>query len=595
MEKLKENCDESVDNYKMENEIKKMNIRNNLYKEAGKSKEYGETHYSQNWQFSPYNQLISTNIFWADLAKFWSTNTEVKLSENFLSKNIILTTNNITELICLLSVLDLPLSKSTHKFNRKEGTSLEIVTSSNVIVFTKEIKGTNSDLKSHLMIAQHLSLYTNKEKTVNELIVGEIYCHETIVTNISSSKLTFELLIQIPQGAIPVKNSEYTKSISLTLENFKTTGYLTYFYFPAEGDFTQFPPNASIDGVVISKGIPLVYKFIDLSVKKDVHHSLDDVLISGGKHDIMNFILSNENIKPEEWRKIYWLLKEKDFFHFVIDIMRRRGIYDQLVWNFGFYHKDEQTVRELLETNYTIKNYLGPKFKSSLINLDDTNNYDLFPHMDYHPLINARAHKLGKENNLGIMNKEFKETYEKFIIYLLRLKEIDTKDYLRLCYYLILQDRNEEAIKIFAKVNSSTFTDSSSLQVQYDYIAAYLDFTVGYPEFKIAKDHCRKYRNFPLTHWRELFEEIDDQLIEYEGLEIFSDVDSLMDEERKKKQLTKLIDVHEPKLSFKLEQQDLNIKYQNIKQITVKFYLIDLEILFSRTPFIQSVKSLFIS
>ena len=84
-------------------------------------------------------------------------------------------------------------------------------------------------------------------------------------------------------------------------------------------------------------------------------------------------------------------------------------------------------------------------------------------------------------------------------------------------------------------------------------------------------------------------------MIEYEGLEIFSDVDSLMDEERKKKQLTKLIDVHEPKLSFKLEQQDLNIKYQNIKQITVKFYLIDLEILFSRTPFIQSVKSLFIS
>ena len=46
MEKLKENCDESVDNYKMENEIKKMNIRNNLYKQADKSKEYRETHYS---------------------------------------------------------------------------------------------------------------------------------------------------------------------------------------------------------------------------------------------------------------------------------------------------------------------------------------------------------------------------------------------------------------------------------------------------------------------------------------------------------------------------------------------------------------------
>ena len=171
--------------------IEKMNIRNNLYKESGKSMEYGETHYSTNWEYFPHNELINPSLFWADLAKFLVSNKQGNLTLNFLSKNIILPTTNMTELICLLSVLDLPISTSSHKFNRKEGRGLEIITSSNMIFFTKEIKETDSDLKSYLTIAQHLSLYLNKEKSVKELIVGEIYSHETIVTNISSSKLFF--------------------------------------------------------------------------------------------------------------------------------------------------------------------------------------------------------------------------------------------------------------------------------------------------------------------------------------------------------------------------------------------------------------------
>ena len=40
-------------------------------------------------------------------------------------------------------------------------------------------------------------------------------------------------------------------------------------------------------------------------------------------------------------------------------------------------------------------------------------------------------------------------------------------------------------------------------KIQYDYIYAYLDFCFGYPEFKIAKSICNKYKDFPLTHWKE--------------------------------------------------------------------------------------------
>ena len=43
----------------------------------------------------------------------------------------------------------------------------------------------------------------------------------------------------------------------------------------------------------------------------------------------------------------------------------------------------------------------------------------------------------------------------------------------------------------------------------------------------------------------------------------------------------------EPKLTFSIEKKKLEIIHSNIKQITIKFYLIDLEILFSRNPSIS--------
>jgi hypothetical protein len=45
----------------------------------------------------------------------------------------------------------------------------------------------------------------------------------------------------------------------------------------------------------------------------------------------------------------------------------------------------------------------------------------------------------------------------------------------------------------------------------------------------------------------------------------------------------------ESKLSFTVSDKSLKITYSNISKFTIKFYLIDLEILFSRTPFIKQV------
>jgi len=45
----------------------------------------------------------------------------------------------------------------------------------------------------------------------------------------------------------------------------------------------------------------------------------------------------------------------------------------------------------------------------------------------------------------------------------------------------------------------------------------------------------------------------------------------------------------EPKLELTIENKSLQIIHSNISSLTIKFYFIDLEILFSRTPFIKQV------
>ena len=50
---------------------------------------------------------------------------------------------------------------------------------------------------------------------------------------------------------------------------------------------------------------------------------------------------------------ILWLLREKDMFKQVTDVLRERRYYDGLIWNYGFYHKDIQCIKESLANNKT--------------------------------------------------------------------------------------------------------------------------------------------------------------------------------------------------------------------------------------------------
>ena len=173
------------------------------FEKPGTAKEYKERHYLKSSHSDPCNSIL-----FLDFADHLIKTKSVK---NFVSKYILDNSQTIDELIWQLSIIDLPLKSVKHGYKRIPNRQIEITPSSNLVLLTKEISEGKLMLDNKLLISQNVSdLRENVD--VTNLVKGAIYSHETIVTNISSNKVQFDLFVQIPEGAIPMKGSFYTQT-----------------------------------------------------------------------------------------------------------------------------------------------------------------------------------------------------------------------------------------------------------------------------------------------------------------------------------------------------------------------------------------------
>ena len=586
------------------------------FEKPGLAKEYKERHYYISEHTNDRYNVIQ-NPLWLDFAEHILKN---KKFDDFLSKYVLYNQIEFNEFLMILSIIGLPITVVKHKYQAVPNSRLiEIIPASNLILFTKELKETQTNLNNKLLISQNVidELHNDMNVNTNNCTIGMQYNHQTIVTNISNQTLSFQLFIQIPQGSICLHSSYYTNLLKVQLTPYETKNVSTFFYFPKEGKYQQYHPVACKNSKVISVGTGLSYnvkkeyvpskkvevaennKYAkDMRIEGKLRNILsDDSIGAKGKMDSILKYFENDIFNSEDISNVLYLLKDdKDFYNKFIKILRERGYYDNNVWAFGFHHKDEQAVKEYLSNVNSIKQDLGYDFESSLYSYSDIDDAKTHPHLEYNPLYNARKHPFGNKNEktgTNIANKEFNETYTKFIVNLLSLRTLRVKELLQLTYYLILQDRMDDAFEIFKKIKPEEIENNKykNYKIQYDYIYAYLDFCFGYPEFTIAKSICNKYKDFPLTHWKEKFEEIEDQLLEYEGKEKVSMDKISQENDKNNKQLTKELREKEPKMSFTIDNKGgkIIIVHSNISEIDIKLYFIDLETMFTRDPKISEI------
>lgn len=169
-----------------------------------------------------------------------------------------------------------------------------------------------------------------------------------------------------------------------------------------------------------------------------------------------------------------------------------------------------------------LMNGLGSHFRCPLIEVCEENAVGGFVELlEYHPMMNSRAHSVGKDGNNTILNRTFRATYDKFLDstvqkLIVNGGQLNDEEKMIFVYYLQLQDRINEAINIFKTVKVPE--NGESLAIQYDYLLAYFDFFTGSQDgYKLARKISQKYDNHPMSHWRMQFLQIQDQINEFDG------------------------------------------------------------------------------
>lgn len=183
-----------------------------------------------------------------------------------------------------------------------------------------------------------------------------------------------------------------------------------------------------------------------------------------------------------------------------------------------------------------------------------------------------------------ILNKNFKTTYQNFLHYLLQVYKLKPEHYLLWSQYLLLQDRIEESIAIYKKIDP---TQTANCQIQYDYMSCYIDIQQGYPFFKVARLLVDKYVNYPVTQWRNMFIRLKNQLDEFDGDQVVKGQENEEVQISKNQMQADKEEALSSKMSMCNGQHKLEISYTNLKQVTIKYYIFDLEVLFSIHPFIK--------
>jgi len=548
-------------------------VARQFYRKLDKTMEWAENNYYHLTIDQQNAGLIGVSAFWRDYAQH-------DPSKPFLSKNLAEGSRNFSEMMYSLAVLDLPFEapKHTTKF---DGTAMTLTPGGPLVVYHEEIQPTDApDGKTKVLVSQNFFRHGDRHRIENgeqvdkfvsdEFLVHVVYGCQVVVTNPTSTRQKLNMLTQIPRGSLPVLNSQATKTTHLTLEPYHTQTFEFYFYFPYAGKFPQYPVHVAKNEAVIAAAEPLEFNVVDKATKLD-KQSWDYISQHGTDEDVLSF-LDRENIAAVNLDRIAWRMRDAKMFAAVLEKLNQRHAYNQTLWSYSLMHNVVAAAREFLQHNEQVINEAGGRIRSTLLTIDPIERRS-FEHLEYKPLVNARAHSLGKRRQ--IVNDRFHWQYHRYLTELCFEPQLDQEDLMAVTYYLLLQDRIEESLKTFARVAR----DKVEMKMQYDYCAAYL--ALFSEDFAAARAVAIKYAEHPVDRWKNTFATVLAQLDEAEGKDT-----KITDAENRDQQQDKLA-ATAPSLDFTVEAKQIVINSQNIAGATINFYEMDVELLFSRNPFVQ--------
>ncbi len=467
-----------------------------------------------------------------------------------------------------------------------------------VAVVTKRLKNLQSpDQESNLLVGQQFSLLSErkrKRKTSSEpieFLTDTAYQGQTVVSNPTNQRQIVDVFWQIPAGSLPLGGSQVTDSRTVTLEPFAVEAIEYEFYFPSVGQFEHYPATVASDGKLLARGNKKTFPVVATPTEDDAV-TWDKIARTGSPEQIQTF-LNDANLRDLDWMLIAHRMDDQAVYQTVIRVLREANLGEADLWAYSLKHRDEAAMKTFLSLRDDLTQQVGPVLNSVLLDVEpiERHSHEL---LEYAPLVRARIHRLGSENE--ILNATFLRQYQSFVRMVGFQKQTPVNERLVLTYYLLLQNRIEEALQVFSRIER----EQVSTKIQYDYMAAYLG--LHRESYQEAGRLAAQYATHPIPRWKNRFGEIANQLAQrdnlLQGTQLVNDPQAdhkdqsipplagdlaVLDREQRQAAATQ----QSPEVVVTVDGSTLRIDHRRANKVTLRLYGVDLELLFSKAPFVR--------
>ncbi|HEX5058019.1 MAG TPA: hypothetical protein VFV99_01610 [Kofleriaceae bacterium] len=549
-----------------------------MYRVVDKTQEWAENNW---WHQTPQQSgadLIEPNRLWRDLA--------LHRDGVFLSQWLGLATNNFAEAMCALALVDLPFVAGSHQL-APDGPRLTITAAANTLAGTSQlVPGELVETGAPLVVGQSYVRTDDRYRYVDgeqvdkyiegSFIAGVVYTCQVVLANPTSSRQRIAALIQIPRGSISLAGALATQTLDIALDPYGTHGHEYAFYFPAPGRYGHFPVHVSRGGAIVAAAPGRV---LEVTLGGDVLDPQSWAHISqrGSVADVVAF-LDQQSLADVDLERVAWRLRDRAAYDAILGALERRRVYAPVLWGYALLHRDPPRIHIWARALGAALLGAGPVLDMPVLGLD-AEALDGYEHLELAPLINARAHRLGPK--LRILNDGLAAQYTRFLELVAHRPLPTSEDMLAAAHYLLAQDRADGALAALGRVDVTQLAD----RMQHDYLAAYTSCLIG--DITRARELTARWRELRVDRWSHKFSALANMLDELTGAAP-SVVDALSRDQQQAELAAK-----QPTFDIALDREGVLIRNQHVTSLELRFFEMDVELLFSRQPFVQSDVSRF--
>jgi hypothetical protein len=545
-----------------------------MYRGADLTQEWAE----QNWwrRRADDHDWVAVNRFWRDVA---GSRDGAPVASPFVGEAI----GSLGEALCALALLAVPLAPAPHQVVTSGGDRIWTAGSAAIIARRQieEVPAPSAGaggllLGQNLLRADDRVRWDGAEQRENyvsgELLTDVVYVAQVAVSNPTGSSITAAVLTQVPVGAITVGGGAPLRTHHVVLGPYQTHVLEYGFYFAQPGRFSHLPAQAAVRGVLVAWASASTTRWTVVREPSVVDAESWHHLAQRGSLDQVVAFLGRDNLGRIELDRVAWRLRDPRWFAAVTAALAARHHYHDGLWAYALLHADRDRLGEWLAHQGHLLEQAGAVDGGLVPTGEEDQGWH--EHLEYGPLVNARAHRLGR--SLRILNDGLAAQYAAALEWMTQ-RVPTARDRLRAAHYLFVQDRVDAALAQLAQVAPG----AAPCALQEAYLRAYAAVATG--DLATARAALAPWLTHPVDRWRDRASALQEVIDEAGGGPAGAGAPRPDDRDQRLAALAQA----QPSFELALEGGNLVIDHTNLGSLELRLHRMELELLFSRQPFMQ--------